>query len=223
VNIGEIYRRGYVVFMGVEVLVAPGALVPREETELLGQAALDAIGHPGLRAPRLIDMCCGCGNLACGIAHRRPDAQVWACDLTDRCIEVARRNVANLGLAERVHVCQGDLFAGLRELGLEKTMDAIVCNPPYISEKRLDGDRAHLLSHEPREAFDGGPYGLAIHQRVLRDAQAFLRRGGVLLFEIGLGQAGQIRMLFERARAYEDVRFLSDAAGEARVALARMK
>jgi release factor glutamine methyltransferase len=221
-DINEIYKSARVVFMGTELLVAPGALVPREETELLGETAVEIIGSLGVSAPRVIDMCCGTGNLACGIARRIPDAELWASDLTDRCIELARCNVLQLGLADRVRICQGDLFGGLRGLGLEGTIDAVICNPPYLSGKLLDR-RAELLAHEPREAFDGGPYGLSIHQRVIREASAFLRPGGVLLLEIGLGQHRQVELLFRRAVAYEDVRFVVNAAGEPRVVRARVK
>src|SRR5690606_9992768 len=75
VNVAEAYRRGRVAFMGLDLLVAPGALVPRAETELLGRCALDALA--GIAAPRVIDMCCGAGNLACVIGTRRRDARVW--------------------------------------------------------------------------------------------------------------------------------------------------
>ena len=222
-NVGEAYLKGRLDFMGVDLLVAPGALVPRAETELLGRTAVEAIEGLAAVAPRVIDMCCGAGNLACAIALRLPRARVWAGDLTESCIEVARRNVERLGLLERVQVRQGDLFESLQGLGLENTIDAIVCNPPYISGKRLEGDRAHLLELEPREAFDGGPYGLSIHQRVLGVAPAFLRAGGILLFEIGLGQERQVELLFKRARAYDAMGFARDAEGNARVAYGRRK
>jgi release factor glutamine methyltransferase len=136
---------------------------------------------------------------------------------------VARRNAQHTQLAERVHVHQGDLFQSLVGLGLEGSIDLIVCNPPYISEGRLQGDRAELLEHEPREAFAAGPYGLSIHQRVLKDALAFLKPGGYLLFEFGLGQDRQLKLLFERAKQYEDIRLVQNQAGEARVALGRKK
>jgi release factor glutamine methyltransferase len=220
-NIAEAYRSGRAPFMGLTLIVAPGALVPREETELLGRAALDVVG--ALAAPRVIDMCCGCGNLACALAWHAAGAEVWAADLTSDCVGIARRNVAALGLEQRVHVRQGDLFSGLAGLGLEGTIDAVMCNPPYISTSRLAGDRAELLAHEPRAAFDGGPYGLDIHRRMLREAPAFLRPGGTLLFEIGLGQGRQVKTLFERAGSYEDIRLLADAAGETRVVLGRTR
>ena len=93
--IAELYEKGRVTFMGVDLLVAPGALVPREETELLGRTALDALREFDVAAPRVIDMCCGGGNLACGIALGMPRAQLWACDLTTPCVEITRQNVAH--------------------------------------------------------------------------------------------------------------------------------
>jgi release factor glutamine methyltransferase len=209
-------------FLGVELLCGPGALVPRPETELLGRTAIERIREAGA-APRVIDVCCGAGNLACAVATHVPGARVWATDLTDGCVGWARRNVEQLGLAARVTVRQGDLFAGLAGDGLEGTVDVVVCNPPYISSGRLATDRALLLEHEPREAFDGGPYGLTIHQRVLKEALPFLKPGGWLLFEIGEGQDRQIGLLFQRARTYDEIGLATNAAGTPRVAFGRVK
>jgi release factor glutamine methyltransferase len=202
-------------FMDVELLVERGVLVPRAETELLGATALELV--PG--NARIIDMCCGSGNLACALARHSPNSRVWASDLTEACVSLARRNAAHSGVADRVTVVQGDLFSGLK--GLEGTIDLVVCNPPYISQAKLAGERAALLENEPREAFDGGPYGLSIHQRVVKEALPFLKPGGSLLFEIGLGQERQVKMLFERTRAYEDIRMVANAAGEVRVVAGR--
>jgi release factor glutamine methyltransferase len=213
------YLLGTQTFCGHELLAAPGALVPREETELLARAAVEACLAAG-PAPAVVDMCTGSGNLAVAIALACPSARVWASDLTESCVDLARRNVARFGLGERVQALQGDLFAPLAGLGLEGSVDVLVCNPPYISSGRLGRDRAELLLHEPREAFDGGPYGLSIHQRVVREAPAFLRPGGCLLFEFGLGQERQLERLFARG-PYRDVTFRTNAAGEPRVALAR--
>jgi len=214
--------KGRQTFLGVELLCGPGALVPRPETELLGRTAIAKAQAAGA-APRVIDMCCGAGNLASAIAVHVPGAQVWASDLTDGCVGWARRNVETLGLSGRVTVVQGDLFAPLAGHGLEGTVDVVVCNPPYISTGRLGTDRAALLELEPREAFDGGPYGLSIQQRVMREALPFLRAGGWLLFEFGLGQERQVKLLFERARSYEDIELVSDASGAPRVVLGRVK
>jgi release factor glutamine methyltransferase len=218
------YVLGRATFMGVEMLADEGALVPREETEILGRGSERRIRALGVEGElRIIDMCCGAGNLACALAKIFPNARVWASDLTDGCVNLTRRNVEFLGLSDRVSVHQGDLFAGLADLGLEGTIDALVCNPPYISTGRLDKDRAALLEHEPVEAFDGGPYGLTIHQRVIKEGDTFLRPGGLLSFEFGLGQERQIQLLFRRAKQYDGVEFDSDADGHPRAAFTRKK
>lgn len=219
------YSTGRASFMGLSLRVAPGALVPRAETELLGETAVELLRarSPDGAGLRAVDMCCGSGNLACGIAARLPALRMWASDLTADAVRIARGNVEDLGLAARVQVLQGDLFAPLAGLGLEGSLDAIVCNPPYISRNRLEGELAGLLAHEPREAFDGGPYGLTIHQRVIRVAPAFLRVGGFLAFEIGLAQERQVMLLFSRSPAFEEPSTRSDAQGNTRVVLAARK
>lgn len=211
--------RGLHRFMGIELEVGPDVLVPREETEILGNTALGLL--PTDAPATVIDMCCGSGNLALGIASHRPQTTVWGADLTDSTVAAARRNVDRLELGNRVTIMQGDLFASLADQGLEGVADLIVCNPPYISTGRLENESAHLLEKEPREAFDGGPYGIAIHQRLVRDAVAFLKPGGWLAFEFGLGQERQAAALLTRAKAYEPVVFIEDAEGRPRVARAR--
>lgn len=217
------YLTGHQRFMGVDLFIAKGALIPREETELLGETAVETLSAMGREKQRVIDMCCGSGNLACGIATRLRAAEVWASDLTPESVSVAQQNVQRLSLQSRVHVFCADLFAGFADQNLENTIDVIVCNPPYISTGKLGTDRAELLEHEPREAFDGGPYGLTIHQRVLKEAAPFLRPGGVLMFEMGLGQQKQLSLLFDRTRMYEATEWRNDEAGEPRVAVGRKK
>lgn len=220
VDVAQSLAVGRVSFLGIDLLCGPGALVPRPETELLARTAVDTL-QQATGGGRVIDMCCGAGNLACAIAMLVPTARVWASDLTDDCVAWASRNVDHLRLNDRVTTAQGDLFGGLAGRGLEGTIDLIVCNPPYISTSRLAADRASLLAHEPREAFDGGPYGLTIHQKVVSAAPQFLRPGGWLTFEFGLGQERQIRMVLERGKRFGEIAFVNNDAGEPRVAVAR--
>ncbi|MBN9449923.1 MAG: HemK family protein methyltransferase [Bosea sp.] len=207
-------------FMSIELELAPDVLVPRQETELLGACAVERL-REGLPGPSVVDMCCGSGNLALAIATEIPTARIWGADLTDGTVALARRNAERLGVQDRVSIHQGDLFDALAGEGLAGKVDMIVCNPPYISTSRLEGESAHLLAAEPREAFDGGPYGISIHQRVIRDAVDVLKPGGWLLFEFGEGQDRQAAALIARARAYEPVRFATNEAGTPRVALVR--
>jgi release factor glutamine methyltransferase len=204
-------------FMDVELEIGPGVLVPRQETELLGRSALTLIAD--IDSPLVIDMCCGSGNLALGIASARAGAQVFASDLTPETVTHARHNTDRLGLSNRVTVVQGDMFSGLAGRDLEGTIDLIVCNPPYISTAKLETESAHLLENEPREAFDAGPYGIAFQQRLIADAAPYLRSGGWLAFEFGAGQDRQAKALLARARAYAAPTFVADEAGVLRVAL----
>lgn len=209
-------------FMGIDLELATDVLVPRAETELLGRNAVAILNS--LDTPvTVIDMCCGSGNLALAIASEVTSATVWGADLTDSTVALARRNTERLGLQDRVTIRQGDLFSALENDGLQSGVDVIVCNPPYISTARLENDSAHLLRSEPREAFDGGPYGLSIHQRLIREAPSFLKPEGVLLFEFGEGQERQIAILLSRVKGYGIPTFVCDAANKPRVAIVRMK
>lgn len=211
-----------VTFMGLQFETNETVLVPRAETEILARGALELLDEMQAKAARVIDMCCGSGNLACALAHTRPDIHVWASDLTDPCVALARKNVARLELGDRVEIHQGDLFASLEGAGLAGTVDLVVCNPPYISTGKLGAESAHLLADQPREAFDAGPYGFAIHKRVLQDAPRFLRPGGWLAMEIGLGQEKQIESLMSRTKRYEDTRTYRDENGAPRVMAVRL-
>ena len=201
-------------FLGVVIETGPGALIPRAETELLGRTAMAKLG--GGRT--IVDVCCGTGNLACAIATLIADVRGWALDLTDGAVALARANVSRLALGDRITVAQGDLFAPLGD-AMRGSVDVVVCNPPYISTAKL-ATRADLAD-EPREAFDGGPYGVTIHQRVAREALALLRPGGWLVMEHGVGQDRQVKIAVERARGYDAIEVIPDQDGAPRVIAAR--
>lgn len=204
-------------FLGVDIEAGPGALVPRSETELCGRAAITKL--EAASGATLVDVCCGTGNLACAIAMALPAVRGWALDLTEGCVALARANVARLGLGDRLQVAQGDLFAPLADQHLEGAVDVITANPPYISTVKL-AQRADLAG-EPREAFDGGPYGITIHQRVARDALPLLKPGGWLVMEFGLGQERQLEHVIARSRGYQAPELIHDDTGTPRVIAAR--
>lgn len=217
VDVVALLQVGEVTFMGVTLHVRDGVLVARPETELLGSEAVRALRAMGGRR-RVVDVCCGSGNLACGIAAQAPTAEVFAVDLTLPCVDLARHNAQRLGL--EIDVRQGDLLAPVAE-ELAGTVDLIVCNPPYISTGKLEQDKAELLRREPREAFDGGPYGIAIHARVVHDALPLLKSGGYLMMEVGVRQEKQVTRLLQRTGGYRDIRLVPDGNGVPRVAVAQ--
>jgi release factor glutamine methyltransferase len=213
-------------FLGIQILTGPEVLVAREETELLGREVIAILSAQAAadspREFRLIDMGCGSGNIACAAAVAVPSLRVWASDLTESCAALTRANVDLHSLSDRVEVSQGDLFEPLRNRGLEASMDVVEMNPPYIASTSLAKQKADLLNHEPREAFDGGPFGISIMTRLIREAPAFLKPRGHLLFEFGQGQTKQVSMLVERSNLHSEIRFASDQNGEPRVAILRI-
>jgi release factor glutamine methyltransferase len=206
-------------FMALELEFAPDVFVIRPETELLGYAAVEQLIE--IPAPVMIDVGCGSGNLTCGIASLIPNLSVFAVDILESCVKLTRNNVARCGLSHRVKVASGDLFAPLGQFNLENSVDAVVCNPPYIASSRLGSDRAYLTAYEPLEAFDGGPFGLRLQQRLISEAVPMLKPGGCLLFEFGAGQDRQVRKLFDRAGKYGSIEMRADKDGINRVVIAR--
>lgn len=207
-------------FLGLNLALGPNVLVPRKETELLARVCIDQLRLAPPSA-NVIDMCCGCGNLAVAIACHHETVQLWACDLTMDSVAAAKRNVDRFALQDRVTVILSDMFQSIRGMGLENQVFLVMCNPPYISSSRLQGDRAHLLQREPREAFDGGPYGISIQQRLVRDALDFLVPGGWLAFEFGEGQERQAAAAIARTKSYGELRFVLDHNNIPRVAIAQ--
>lgn len=212
-------------FMGLEMLAGPDALIPRAETELLARGAIEVLQGllPGMagRAPLVIDVCSGCGNVAAAVAAAIPEAQVHAADLSPEAVAFARRNMAHLGLAERVSVHEGDLLAPFESEAFLGRVDLLTGNPPYISTGRLASMAGEIIGHEPTLAFDGGPLGIRILQRIIREAPRFLRPGGWLAFEMGLGQGPAVIQRMKSSGHYDTIEALTDADGDVRAVRAR--
>jgi release factor glutamine methyltransferase len=212
-------------FMGLELQVSGDALIPREETELLGHAALTHLQNiiREKNSATVIDVCTGSGNLALALAHHAPRARLWAADLSESAVTLAERNAKNLSLDDRVTFRAGDLLAPFDTPEFHGKVDLLVCNPPYISSGKVDVMASEIIGHEPRLAFDGGPLGIRILQRLIAEAPRFLKANGVLAFEIGLGQARGIRKRLEQHGEYADIVEINDTQGNARALSARRK
>jgi release factor glutamine methyltransferase len=210
-------------FLGLELLVGPDALIPRRETELLAQAAIDLLLARPLHAPPplVVDVCTGSGNVAVAIAARVPAARVLCADLSEGAVELARQNVAQLGVTGQVQVRCGDLLAPFSDPELQGAVDLLTCNPPYISTRTLDKLPAEIAHHEPRLAFDGGALGLSIVQRLIREAPRLLMPGGALMLEIGRGQGPMLLERLRRSRQFFGATGLCDAGGAVRVITTR--
>ena len=159
-------------------------IVPRSHiAEVLDQGLAAWIPDAGT-VTRALDLCTGSGCLAILLAHAFPRAKVDAGDLSPGALEVARRNVADYGLEERIRLLDSDLFAAF---GSER-YDVIVSNPPYVTEASMQSLPAEYR-HEPALALAGGGDGLAVVRRILEGAKGRLTRDGVLVVEVGGGRA----------------------------------
>ena len=206
-------------FLGMEMLATPGALVPRQETELLAREAI-AIAATLPPGSRVVDACTGCGNVALAVARHGPaHLSVFGADLSDEAVALARDNARHLGLTDRVVFECGDLLAPFADDAFLGQVALLTCNPPYISSGRLV-ELGHA-GREPQLAFDGGPLGVAILVRLLQDAPRLLANGGWLAFEVGLGQGAAFARRLQSSPDWDTVRTACDASGAVRVLLAR--
>lgn len=205
-------------FMELEMLAGPQALVPRKETELLARAAIEHAKTLAAAQPTLVvmDVCTGSGNVALAIANAVVNARVFAADLSDDAVVLARRNATHLRLDERVELRAGDLLAPFETPEFLGKVDLLTCNPPYISSAKIEHLPSEIGAHEPHLAFDGGPFGVAILMRLLQESPRFLRPGGWLVFEVGLGQGAALVKRLERSSAFATVREHTDPAGDIR-------
>ena len=168
------YILGETEFMGLTFHVEPGVLIPRADTEILVEKAL-AWMKPGAR---VLDIGTGSGAIAVSLAKLGRQAQVTAVDVSDRALEIARRNAERNGAA--VEFVKSDCFSALKG----RKYDMIVSNPPYISEDEMRGLMPEV-TREPELALFGGADGLDFYRRISREAPEYLNEGGCLLFEIG--------------------------------------
>lgn len=201
------YILGVREFYGLELGVAQAVLIPRPETELLVELALERI--PGEAAVRVLDLGTGSGAIAVALAHERPQARVTAVDVDYAALAVARANAKRHGASVRFFC--GDWFGAL----CGETFELIVSNPPYVAA----GD-PHLamgdVRFEPQRALLGGADGLDCIRAIVAKAGAHLRPGAWLLFEHGYDQAEACRALLE-AGGYREVQSWPDLAGIPRV------
>jgi release factor glutamine methyltransferase len=209
------YILGTEEFRGLEFEVNPAVLIPRPESELLVDVATHGVSiHEALT---IADIGTGSGCLAVSLAKALPTATIVAIDSSASALDVAKRNIIRHAVGDRVTCAQGDLCSPLEQLAGPGKVDVIVSNPPYIAEHEWPGLQPEVRLFEPGSALLGGPNGTDIHRRLLSQAWRYLVPGGVLLMEIGWGQAALVEEMAVGTNHYEAPTFCYDAAGIARV------
>ncbi|NKC16536.1 MAG: peptide chain release factor N(5)-glutamine methyltransferase [Gammaproteobacteria bacterium] len=205
------YITGRKEFWSVELAVTPDTLIPRPDTERLVELALEHI--PQKREVTIADIGTGSGAIAIALALERPLCRVFATDVSDACVTLARHNIARLDIPN-IEVHQGDLFAPLDDM----LFDVVISNPPYIRD-----DDPHLnegdVRFEPRLALTGGADGLDVIKRLLVTTGGYLHDGGTVLIEHSHDQGGSVRALCAEAGLHNANTF-RDYGGRERVTIA---
>ncbi|MCT4588706.1 MAG: HemK family protein methyltransferase [Carboxylicivirga sp.] len=206
-------------FMGIEMLADKRALIPRKETEILGKKALE-LSHllaKKYKTVRVLDICCGAGNLGLALAYHNHNCQVWCSDLTDDAVALCLENIEHLNFEHAVKVQQGDLFSAYDNPSFHQNTHLIVCNPPYITSSKVAKIDQEIADNEPNEAFDGGMLGINVMMRLLNEAARFMTDDGWLAFELGAGQGQIMQQIMKKTGLYENPLELVDESGTVRV------
>jgi release factor glutamine methyltransferase len=189
------YITGHQEFYGLSFEVTPDVLIPRPETELLVEKALELLGQSV--APQLIcDIGTGSGCIPIALLHERPGLRAIGLDISLNALRVAARNAKRLAVSERLSLIASDCFSALQSMGMRFKM--IVSNPPYIAEGDLTGLQREVRDYEPRAALTPGADGLGVIRRLLSEAPLYLEPGGHLLLEIGFDQHEEVHQLIDQ-------------------------
>lgn len=185
------YITGTQDFFGRAFRVTPDVLIPRPETELLVEAALQVMNSNAV----ICDVGTGSGCIAITLLCERDDARAVAVDVSEAALEVARENARKLLVYDRIEFRLSDCFAALRPN--EELFHVIVSNPPYVSADMLPGLQREVRDHEPLVALSPGDDGLSVIRRLLADSPRFLHEKGYLMMEIGFDQGETVRQLID--------------------------
>jgi release factor glutamine methyltransferase len=236
------YLTGKQEFWGLEFGVTAAVLIPRPETEHVMEVALARLGQRGLQihmdtgAPRerlrVADVGTGSGCLAVALAYELPHADVYATDISEPALAVARRNAVRHGVADRVHFLECDLLDAVHNSNQsgartrhtvpasgphETRFDLIVSNPPYVALEQAPLLQREVRDHEPHQALFGGRTGVEIYGRLIEQARELLRDRGIVALELGHDSADYVRGIFDEQSGWTKVSITMDLAGIPRV------
>lgn len=228
-------------FYSLELNVTSDCMIPRPETELLVERAIEFLrtrtvrnadfsrvdakrpASNGDRTGRqfVCDLCTGCGCIAVAIAKNYPDADVIATDISDAALAVAAKNIEKYQLKNRIKLLCGNLFDPVvPQLDVEK-FDLIVCNPPYVSTAEFEKLDKNVKDYEPKLALLAGDDGLDIYRRICEKADDFLKPDAALMLEVGYSQGQAVRELLEQIGCFTEITIEKDLHDNDRVLIAK--
>ncbi|MGE4357927.1 MAG: peptide chain release factor N(5)-glutamine methyltransferase [Candidatus Omnitrophota bacterium] len=208
------YIKGSTEFYGLKFLVSPGIFIPRLDTEILVDTAIELISLFNNKFLKLLEIGTGSGCISVSLASKLSNIWITATDISTEAIELAKLNALLNGVSGRIEFIQSDLFSGLPSIS---TYDIIISNPPYIPTFEIE----HLqkeISFEPLTALDGGVDGLFYIKKIINQAPQYLSEYGILIMEIGAGQREKIEEMFYKS-GFGKIDFIKDYQGIERVVI----
>lgn len=213
---------GFQEFWSADFAVGPEVLIPRPESELLVEQAIETMGaNPPDRNPKpfFLDLGTGSGALIISLGREFPEASLCATDISMEAIRIARENARKHRLGERIEFVCGDLFTPFKPR--VSPFDLVLTNPPYVASEVLDTLMPEIR-FEPRVALDGGPGGMRYIERIIPDAADFIRPGGWLLVEMDPSQIPTALELIERTGRYRHAKAVKDYSRRLRIVAAQL-
>jgi release factor glutamine methyltransferase len=203
------YLTGRTEFYSLELDITTDCMIPRPETELLVQRAIEFLRtRSGVQY--VCDLCTGSGCIAVAIAKNFPNGRITATDISAAALAVTARNVEKHRLEERIKLLCGDLFEPvIKQLDVNQ-FDLIVCNPPYVSTAEYENLDKNVKDYEPQSALLAGQDGMDIYRRIVTEVDKFLKPGAVLMLEIGYAQGPAVRELLEQTGAFAEIKIEKD-------------
>jgi release factor glutamine methyltransferase len=226
------YIVGIQEFMGLTFRVNDKVLIPRQDTEVLVENAVSVIkenkfGGEDLEIKKkkeyeVLDIGCGSGAIGLSLAKLCDNTKVTCSDVSEDALSVAKHNAAALGLNKEVSFESGNLLMPFKGRFKNRRFDMIISNPPYIKSSVIPTLQREIREHEPMVALDGGADGLDIYRTIIPEAADFLKKEGVLMFEIGHDQMAAVKGMLDADERFENVMGLQDLAGRDRVVFATL-
>ena len=208
------YILGETEFMGLDLYVEEGVLIPRADTEVLVEEVLKLISKD--KEVKVCDLCCGSGAIGIALAHYRNNINIDLIDYYEVPEKITIKNLNRHNLNERATFIKSNLLE--KPIEDNKKYDLIVSNPPYIKEKVIDTLMDDVKDYEPHTALSGGEDGLCFYKRIIEESKSVLNENGILSFEIGHDQAEELNKLMTDA-GFKNIRVIKDLSGLDRVAI----
>ncbi|MCK4404167.1 MAG: peptide chain release factor N(5)-glutamine methyltransferase [candidate division Zixibacteria bacterium] len=212
------YIIGSTEFFGLEFEVSQNVLIPRPETETLVETVIEHLKN--CSQPKIIDLGTGSGAIAISLAKNLKSSFVFATDVSSEALKVAKENARRHGVESQIEFVCGDLFDPLEGKKLEKTIDCVVSNPPYVSKDEFDHLPKEVKDYEPIVALRTDEEGPSFHKKIIEGSLDFLKEGGMLALEVGLGQASKVAGLIRNRKDLKNTAIKKDLGGIDRIVIA---